>query len=171
MPSTVKLKAERRLSLGYKCGLRDFQAWKQLSYLFLGSKQHIVVEKNRLMLERRIWNQESPYKDYRCTELTELNRHMQRTLTRVHISFTCPRLLREGRGYWFRGTIMSTDGISTKCQQNTWNKAFYHTKILSEHHKLSQPVTLPYPYPHQFQLRLPLRWKFCSFQNGKIHYF
>lgn len=45
MQYIVKLKAERWLSLGYKCGLRDFQAWKQLSHLFLGSKQDIVVEK------------------------------------------------------------------------------------------------------------------------------
>lgn len=49
--------------LGCKCGFRGFQAGKKCFCLFLGSKQGVAVEE-RLMVERKIQNQESLYEDF-----------------------------------------------------------------------------------------------------------
>ena len=101
-----KTKAEKHLSLGCKCGLSDFQAWKQLSYLFLGNKQDMVVGKKRLMLGefeiRKVLT-----RTYRGTELTDLNLWVKGSW----LGFSFPLYVQDfwgkGWGYWLRGIIIS----------------------------------------------------------------
>lgn len=74
---------------------------------------------------------------YRCTDLIELNLQVKGDFDldldqgSRFLYVSEGRLLMEGQGHWlWEGLLCQLMGISTKSQQNAWNEAPYHVKIL-----------------------------------------